>query len=146
MAGHGRTKNQAENVGVRLPANIIERLDALLPRLELDPLVAGANPGAPTRATAIRLAIFTGLASLEERLPALPAAPLAGVLLHGVTPCDDHGRGGCGCTTRITRGPEGAFVAVECTRCGERSVMRPEVARTLEERPPAALIPLEVPR
>jgi hypothetical protein len=51
-----------------------------------------------------------------------------GTLLHNVTPCD------CGSTDRIVLGfgvRAAGFVDVECVRCGERAVMRPEVAAQL---------------
>jgi hypothetical protein len=64
----------------------------------------------------------------------VPEGPPKGTLLHNVTPCATVGVRSCGSTDRIVLGfgvRAAGFVDVECVRCGERAVMRPEVAAEL---------------
>lgn len=61
-------------VGIRFTVGQLARIDALIPRLELDPVTTAAVVS-PTRSLALRLAMLEGLAILEARLPVVPALP-----------------------------------------------------------------------
>jgi len=50
---------------VRIPAELVARLDALVPALEADPAVHVF--GKVTRSTVVRLAVAAGLGALEAR-------------------------------------------------------------------------------
>lgn len=52
-------------VSLRLPADVLERADALVP--ELTKLPEGAALGRASRAAVLRAAIVTGLADMERR-------------------------------------------------------------------------------
>ena len=54
-------------ITTRLPADLIERMDALLPQLRKDPRYRAF--GRITRSTVIRLAMERGLAVLESEIP-----------------------------------------------------------------------------
>jgi hypothetical protein len=49
---------------LRLPADLVEKLDQLLPKLAADPQLAAW--GRPTRSSVARLALITGIEELEK--------------------------------------------------------------------------------
>ena len=57
-------------ITTRLPADIIEQMDALLPRLRRDPRFRAF--GRLTRSTVLRLALERGLVVLESEIPKTP--------------------------------------------------------------------------
>ena len=64
-------------VGIRLTIGHLARADALIERIELDPMVTAAVP-TPTRSLVLRMAMIEGLAILEARFPAARPASEAG--------------------------------------------------------------------
>jgi hypothetical protein len=59
-------KDENLTVGIRFTVAQLERIDALLPALRLDPMLTATVP-TPTRSLALRLAMLEGLAILEQR-------------------------------------------------------------------------------
>lgn len=58
---------------VRLPGDLVKRLDALIPRLERVPALAALGP--LTRSRVLRLALVTGIETLEVKHPGATERP-----------------------------------------------------------------------
>jgi hypothetical protein len=58
------------SITLRLPTDLLDRAEALVPRLEADPELA--TFGRVSRAAVLRLAFLRGLAILEEQYPEGP--------------------------------------------------------------------------
>lgn len=63
--------SETQTTPIKLPIALLERVDALLPRVEADPRLS-ALVGRRSRTALVRLAILRGLEILERELPPAP--------------------------------------------------------------------------